>query len=334
MRLTAILTTAFLLLVITVSSANETEELEDGRNYTRLFFDNDISPIWNNMTDQMQSALKTESALQDFRKQVQDQIGSEKTLVDERVEEVQGHRVYIRRSLFAKLGRPVVISWTFDDKDRIAGFFIRPEQEPAESPYLGYMTQAELKLPFYGEWYVVWGGRDIEDNYHVVASDQRFAYDILIVKDDSSHTGDGSLNEQYFCWGEPVLAPGDGTIVAVVAGLPDNPPGVMDADNPPGNHVWLDMGNAEFASLAHLQRGSVAVSEGDVVEVGDVIGRCGNSGNTTEPHIHFHIQDQPGFGMGAGKPAFFRNYLSNGAGIMRGEPARGELVQNAPNADN
>ena len=186
-----------------------------------------------------------------------------------------------------------------------------------------------LQLPFEGEWFVFWGGRTITDNYHVVASDQRFAYDILIVKDGVSHSGDGKLLEQYYCWGEPVIAPGTGTVIAVVDGLPDNLPGVMDPKNPPGNHVWIDLGNDEIALLAHLQKNSVAVEAGESVDKGDIVGRCGNSGNTTEPHIHFHIQDEPGFGKGRGKPAFFTNYLANGQVVARGEPRRGERVQNA-----
>jgi murein DD-endopeptidase MepM/ murein hydrolase activator NlpD len=101
----------------------------------------------------------------------------------------------------------------------------------------------------------------------------------------------------------------------------------MDANNPPGNHVFIDLGNDEFALLAHLKKGSIPVSHGDLVNAGDVIGLCGNSGNTSEPHLHFHIQDQPGFGAGAGKPAFFNNYTSNGAKVDRGEPVRGEFVQ-------
>ena len=333
MRPTVALIILSLLLVATVSPADESSDLDVGRNYTQMFFDDDISPVWNKMTDQMQTALKSEKALRDFRGQVQAQLGSEKSVVDERVDEVQGHRVYVRRSMFEKVGQPIVVSWTFDDEDQIASFFVRPEQQPAASSYLEYETQATLQLPFDGEWFVVWGGRSIADNYHAIAGDQRFAYDILIVRDENTHTGNGSLNEQYFCWGEPVLAPGNGTIVSVTTGLPDNPPGVMDADNPPGNHVWLDLGNAEFALLAHLQRESIAISEGDEVVAGDIIGRCGNSGNTTEPHIHFHIQDQPGFGKGSGKPAFFTNYLSNGETVSRGEPVRGESVQNAPKGD-
>jgi murein DD-endopeptidase MepM/ murein hydrolase activator NlpD len=169
----------------------------------------------------------------------------------------------------------------------------------------------------------------LTDNYHVATADQRFAYDILIVKDGKSFSGDGKSIEQYFCWGEPVLAPGSGTIVTAISSLPDNDPGVMDAANPPGNHVIIDMGNDEFALLAHLQEGSVLVEPGDEVSAGDTLGLCGNSGNTSEPHIHFHIQDRPGFGNGNGKPAFFENYLSNDILVDRGEPVRGESVRNA-----
>ena len=333
MRISVLVVFVSLMMVDMASTASESDELETGRTYTRMFFDNDISPIWNMMTEQMQEALTGESALRGFRKQVQAQIGAEKTIVDERVDLVQGHRVYVRRSLFEKVERPIVVSWTIDKDDRISGFFIRPQREPAESQYLDYETQAQLQLPFSGEWYVVWGGRDIQDNYHVIARDQRFAYDMVIVKNGQSHTGDGSLSEQYYCWGEPILAPADGTIVDVIADLPDNPPGVMDANNPPGNHVFLDLGNAEFALFAHLQNGSIAVSEGDSVTAGDLIGLCGNSGNTSEPHLHFHIQDRPGFGVGAGKPAFFSNYISNGTKVDRGEPVRGEFVQKATTGD-
>lgn len=327
MRISVIIIFVGLMIVESAQTASESEELEIGRNYTRMFFDDDISPIWNNMTDQMQDALESENSLRDFREKVRTQIGAEKSIVDEQVDLIQGHRVYIRQSIFEKVERPIVISWAIDNDDRIAGFFIRPQQEPAESQYLDYETQAQLQLPFSGEWYVFWGGRDIQNNYHAVARDQRFAYDMVIMKNGQSHSGDGSLSEHYYCWGQPILAPADGTIVSVVADLPDNPPGAMDASNPPGNHVFIDLGNAEFALLAHLQKGSVAVSDGEFVNAGDLIGLCGNSGNTSEPHLHFHIQDQPGFGSGAGKPAFFSSYMSNGAKVDRGEPVRGEFIQ-------
>lgn len=155
MRRTIVSIVVCLLFFVPVSFADVSDELAVGRNYTRLFFDNEISPIWNKMTDQMQNSLGSEAALQEFHTQVQTQIGSEKSIVDERLDEVKGLRVYVRRSLFDKTERPIVISWAFDDKDRIAGFFIRPEQIPAKSSYMEYETRAKLQLPFYGKWYVV-----------------------------------------------------------------------------------------------------------------------------------------------------------------------------------
>lgn len=58
--------------------------------------------------------------------------------------------------------------------------------------YSDYVTQAALRLPFDGEWFVFWGGRSIEENYHAAVADQRFAYDFLVLEDGVSHTGDGT----------------------------------------------------------------------------------------------------------------------------------------------
>ena len=62
---------------------------------------------------------------------------------------------------------------------------------------------------------------------------------------------------------------------------------------PAGNHVVLDLGSGEYALLAHLRRGSVRVRPGQRVRRGETLGRCGNSGNSSEPHLHFHVQDRP-----------------------------------------
>lgn len=309
--------------------ASDEDALQLGRQYTQQFLDKEIASVWARMTEQMQVALTSEVALRQFSDQAVTNIGQEVEVIDERIDLVQGFRVYTRTSRFDKLDGLINIVWTLDDNDMIAGFFVQPQQVAADSPYLDYQTKSELQLPFNGEWFVFWGGRTVTDNYHVVTADQRFAYDILIMKDGKSYSGDGQSKEQYYCWGEPVLAPGSGTVLTAIAGLPDNEPGVMDAANPPGNHVIIDLGNDEFALLAHLQKDSVLVEPGDEVSAGDTLGLCGNSGNTSEPHIHFHIQDETGFGNGNGKPAFFENYLSNGALVERGEPVRGESVRNA-----
>lgn len=326
---------ALLLLIVSLATAaspvlsSEHDAQQLGQQFTQQFYDKEIASVWAKMTAQMQAALGGEDALRQFRDQLDGNLGQEVQVVGERVDPVQGFRVYTRTSRFEKHDGLFNVVWTLDSNDMIAGFFVQPQPEAAVSPYVGYDTKAHLQLPFNGEWYVFWGGRTVADNYHVVAADQRFAYDMLVMLDGKSYSGDGSSKEQYYCWDEDVLAPGSGAVVTAISDLPDNEPGVMDASNPPGNHVILDLGNDEFALLAHLQQGSVMVEVGDEVAAGDVLGQCGNSGNTSEPHIHFHLQDKPGFGNGNGKPAFFNNYTSDGTLISRGEPKRGEHIQNA-----
>ena len=298
-----------------------------GRQYTEHFYAEDVADAWQNMTAQMHDALQSENALRAFAMETQSQLGDEIAVISESVEETPGYRVYVRNARFSKFERPIVVTWAFNTEGQVAGFFIRPQQEPAASPYLDYDTQADLRLPFDGDWYVFWGGRSIAQNYHVIAADQRFAYDLVIVRDGSSHSGDGSSNEQYYCWNQPILAPADGTITTIMDGLPDNRPGDMDPANPPGNHVIIDFGNDEYGLFAHLLNGSVSVAVGDAVVAGDELGRCGNSGNTSEPHLHFHLQDAPGFGRGRGKPAFFHDYAADGDSIERGEPVRGQTIR-------
>ncbi|GAA1865726.1 M23 family metallopeptidase [Actinomadura bangladeshensis] len=73
-----------------------------------------------------------------------------------------------------------------------------------------------------------------------------------------------------------------------------------------GNSVTLDLGGGVYAVFAHLRRGSVRVAKGDRVRAGDVLGEVGNSGNTSEPHLHFHLMDRPRPLAAAGIPFAFR----------------------------
>ncbi|GGK44793.1 M23 family metallopeptidase [Salinarimonas ramus] len=93
----------------------------------------------------------------------------------------------------------------------------------------------------------------------------------------------------YAIFGKPVLAPCAGRVVEARDGLPDLPPPHRDAENLAGNHVLIACEGFDVL-LAHLQHGSLRVQVGDAVSTGDVIGRVGNSGNTTEPHLHVHAQ--------------------------------------------
>ena len=111
-------------------------------------------------------------------------------------------------------------------------------------------------------------------------------------------------------------------------GIAENLPGVMNAEQPLGNHVILDHGNGEYSFLAHFKNGSLAVSVGDEVAAGDILGLCGNSGNSSEPHLHYHLQTTPTFGAGDGLPAQFLNYLADGKSVANGEPTRGQHIKN------
>jgi len=319
-----------LALMLCLPARAEEAALAAGRDYTGRFQSGDIEPLWQRMTDEMRQALGAPEVLSRLRDTVEARFGPEKAVLSETVERQSGYRIYLRLARHADDPAPLVTQWTLDDAGGIAGFFIRPAQQPADSRFLDYETKAPLRLPFEGAWQVFWGGRTPERNYHVVDRGQRFALDLVVVEDGSTHAGDGLALEDYHCWNRPILAPAAGTVAAAVDGLPDQPPGTMDPANPAGNHVVLDLGNDEFAFLAHLRQGSVAVKPGERVESGQEIGRCGNSGNTSEPHLHFHLQTALVLGEGEGLPAFFNAYVADGEPVARGEPIRGQTI--APQA--
>ncbi|MGY2064936.1 M23 family metallopeptidase [Blastococcus sp. SYSU DS0619] len=94
-----------------------------------------------------------------------------------------------------------------------------------------------------------------------------------------------------------------------------------------GNHVVVDAGNGTFAVLAHLRRGSVRVAVGDRVAATEQVAECGNSGNSSEPHLHVQLTDSPWVAGACGRPMAFR---AGGAGDVDGLPANDELAVLAP----
>lgn len=112
-----------------------------------------------------------------------------------------------------------------------------------------------------------------------------------------SFSEDPTNNENYFAYGEPLLAVADGTVVQVVEGLADAVPPTLPPDltltQMPGNSVTIDIGGGAFALYAHVAPGSTTVEVGDKVKRGQVIGQLGNSGNSVEAHLHFQISSSP-----------------------------------------
>ena len=89
--------------------------------------------------------------------------------------------------------------------------------------------------------------------------------------------------------------------------FPDNPLGVKDAKHIPGNYVVIRVAADRHIFLCHFQKGSITVKKGDAVKIGQVLGKCGNSGNSSAPHIHMHMQDAPTFSEGTGQNQIFKS---------------------------
>lgn len=326
-----LLLAALAVLMSITSSLSDEGALERGRATAEAFLAGETAVVWARMTPQMQSALGSEQGLREFREQLERDMGTEADVLSEDVVQgPDGVQLYVRTSRW-NTDTDMRLQVAFEPQGGlISGFVVQPVPVAAESRFLSYRTRADLRLPFDGEWFVFWGGRTIDENYHAADRGQRFALDLVVHEDGVSHRGDANALDSYFCWGRPILAPADGTVVAVVGDLPDQPIGQTDARNPAGNHVVIDFGNDEFGFLAHLQAGSVSVAEGDSVQAGEPVGLCGNSGNTSEPHLHFHLQTTPELGTGEGLPAQFRTYLADGTPVAEGEPMRGQTVSPTP----
>ncbi len=160
-------------------------------------------------------------------------------------------------------------------------------------------SQVEFRLPLDGPVTVAWGGATMDVNYHVRAPDQRWAYDLLVTKDGRSSSGSGGHLEDYYAFGLPVLAPAAGTVHSILDGKPDQPIGTKWIGKDwAGNHVVLDIAPGEFLFIAHLEAATLTVEPGDRVQAGQELGRVGNSGRTTEPHVHVHLQDTPQLHVG------------------------------------
>jgi murein DD-endopeptidase MepM/ murein hydrolase activator NlpD len=211
------------------------------------------------------------------------------------------------------------------DSARISAVQVAPRPMPPPDPEAQYRSDVVFQLPFTGTWLVAWGGNSLPLNYHIATPNQTHAYDILIWKDGGTHSGDGTRLQDYYAYGHPALAPAAGTVVSVLDCEPDSSPQQPPRfTNPLGNHVGIKVAEGATLFMAHLQRGSVRVAVGERVATGQQVGLVGNSGNTSEPHFHVHLQDREdmfaydgngrivSFNDARGLPLRFSNVLLDG----------------------
>lgn len=285
------------LLAVGMSAATAHAQADSaitwGRRYTDLFWDDHLSAISAHFTPKMHAAMDS-AQFAAVREQIRGQLGAKQYVISETETPRASLTVYDQLVVVAQITQPVDVRWAFDSAGAIAGFFILPSPvTEAVSAFTDYQTKTALRLPFTGEWHVLWGGRSLAQNRYASSPDQRFAIDFGV--------GNGA------CSGRPVLAPGDGTIADRVDSA---------------NYIVIDHGNGEFSFLGNLQHGSIAVNTGQHVRQGDQLGRCG-------AYLHYHMQSTPSFMVGAGMPAQFQHYVADGTPIDRGEPIRGQVVRPA-----
>lgn len=193
---------------------------------------------------------------------------------------------------------------------------------------------ATVRLPADIPLKVGWGGDSRKVNAHAFVPDQRWAYDFL-----AEPYGGGADLGDYGIYGAAVVAPANGEVAVACDGEPDAKPGKLSNNTgaPFGNYIAIRLPTDTYLILAHLKPGSLLVKAGDHVTEGRKIAECGNSGNTSEPHIHIHHQRQnPAeypVNFAEGLPLFFRDHdgpamptggfkMENGLPVLLGPTVR------------
>ena len=178
-----------------------------------------------------------------------------------------------------------------------------------------YTNKSDYILPFTGKWTVGNGGFTVEE-YHSGGSlgSERNAFDFNIMEDDDGIPDDWTLPttvEEYPCYGKDVIAVADGVVVKASNNHPDSRTNgkkvFCDTYSHRGNYVTIKHNESEYSLTVHLMPGSITVKKGDKVRQGQVIAKCGNSGNCVAPHIHFQLQTGKSFFTSYSLPIAFTN---------------------------
>ncbi|MGW6731937.1 M23 family metallopeptidase [Streptomyces sp. NPDC055013] len=209
----------------------------------------------------------------------------------------------------------------------------------------------EVAPPVTGRWSALNSPADRTPSHGVHSHGQTYAIDILAEPEPGGRPGFHWLwpiarrPQDFPAFDEPILTVADATVVRAVDGQRDHLSrnslaGLLylmliegsvremaGLRRILGNHLILDLGNGTYAAYAHLRRGSLAVREGDRVHAGQVIARCGNSGNSSEPHLHFQLMDGPDPDSARGVPFRWR-----GVGVPRNQEVF-EVVRPVVGAD-
>ena len=212
-----------------------------------------------------------------------------------------------------------------DDKGETHDVVLAPLPVSDESPIV-------VAPPLRGEWIAGNSANNrpdaahrravLVDNGHAWLA-QRYAIDWVQYQTvDGKRTtwkGPEDKNDSYFCYNQSIYSVAAGKVVDASDGMAENVPHSrkyavpIDFNNAAGNHVVVEIAPHRYVLYAHMRPGTVQVKTGDEVGVGQIIGHVGNTGSSSEPHLHMHIDDQPSFLAGNGVPYEFTNGEASGA---------------------
>ena len=296
-----------ILLFASILSYAQTEKANDKNisgKFENFFNSSDYNGIFELFSDDMKNALPKEQANQFF-------IGLK----------AQAGKINARDFIKYVRGSFASYKTTFDN-----GVFA--VNISTDNQLKIERNSTELILPFKDKWTVTWGGDTAELNYHVESKAQKNAFDFVITdKNGKSYKTDGNTNEDYYAFGKELIAPCDGEIVLVVDGVDDNVPGELNPIYVPGNTVILKTANNEYLFFAHFKQNSIKVKKGQKIKQGETLGLCGNSGNSSEPHLHFHIQNVKDMNVATGVKCYFDQIVVDGKMKKDYSPIKGEKIQ-------
>lgn len=311
------------LLVLTTSGYSQTErpEYKSAADRFEQYYNADqFDQIFNLFSSDMQHSLPLDQT-QGFLSGLKKDAGNieQRTFITYH-KTYASYKTHFEQAVFT-------LSISLDTNGKINGLFVKPYKD--ESLPKPERNTTALILPFKDEWTVIWGGDTKEQNYHVESEAQKNAFDIVITdaKGNSFRT-DGKTNEDYYAFGKEIIAPCDAEVVLVVDGVKDNVPGVFNPIYVPGNTVIIKAAENEYLFFAHFKQHTIKVKQGEKVKQGQVLGLCGNTGNSSEPHIHFHIQNVEDMTEATGVKCYFSKLMVNGNIQTDYSPVQHDKIKN------
>jgi len=216
---------------------------------------------------------------------------------------------------------------SLDTQNRINGFLIEPYKEQKVIP-ISTRVKTEMILPFTGKWLVSKKGEfDLVDEDSLRNEILEFK---IVDETGKSYKTTGKDNEDYYAYNQKIISPLNGKVVMVVNGINDHSPVEKNNLFGIGNTIVIQTPNNEFVFLSHLKKNSINVKEGQNVAIGDFLGLCGNSGNASEPSLHFHIQNKLSKKNTVSLKSYFSEIFINSTLKNDYSPIKDEIVSNTP----